>query len=1075
MPVLYLAPWVGYGGSDTGTIDWFKWIDRARYRPSLITTQPSTNERISEVEPYADEVWALPDLMWGNDFPDMILDFIYSRGIRIVHIMNSRIAFNLLPEIKRLPDPPATVVQLHVEEADRSGYVRYVTTRFGTLVDAFSVTSRQLADAVVGYGVPEAKCHVIYTGVDAEEAFSPELVQPIPLAGSARLEILFPARLVEQKDPLLMVEVAASMVEMGVDFRIHVVGDGMLEEALRAAVARRGLEAHVLLHGPSREIARWYAACDVLLMTSLFEGVPYAVYEAMAMGLPIVAPALAGNVELLAEADPPLVKDRSDPRAYAVLLSGLATDAERRAAIGASLRTRALGALSLRQMARNHGALYEELLPTATASVSGAASLPTSHSSAFRTQLRFSSRPVGRPLVSIIIPCFNHGVYLLECLESITRQTYAPLEIIVVDDGSTDPETLRILKGIRERDGVSLVRLERNAGPSAARNAGIAQARGRYFLPLDADNLLLPQAVQRLVEHIEGAGEAVGFIYPNQSFFGNRTDYARAPRYNRHALMSKNYCDTCSLVDREVFDAGLRYDETIGLGHEDWDFVLQMAEAGVVGEPARTATLLTRKAGFTRSDLVDIDPASFESSMRARHADLYAEELAIKARWSPAVSVVSLQPVDTAHACELESAALAQTLRDAELIIRHPQGRRRSGDGPVVRRLHADLAETRAEAAVQGISVARGRIVLLTNGTGLEFLQDRSLMEKLLRAMRTPGVAIALTDLGDSTLLPLTRLPVEDVQSFRPFGIAWSRMWAEAAKVTLAHLSQTDPVADIATLLMRHTLVEWRHLAGGGLPTDRRVGGEAPRLHVAAINLAGCTGSETDDLERKVRVAAEPMLPRRVGGRRSRTWRPPQTLWLYRHLDPRTGERRISLDRSPPPGMGREYRIGAISKAPLQGTVPLYEPDRERVPRPVGEPGSGRLLGYLETAPLPLLDPVFVAETPEGWTTLVSGEDDPLMGHARLVEALGFIEPAPQRPRRAEATPMQTVLAVLAERAVTGAEALRAIDAERERANQLQLRLDRVLASFPARVYRRVKRLPGMARVVAMVLRRPNQ
>ena len=179
VPVLYLAPWVDYGGSDTGTIEWFRWLDRERYRPSLITTQPSPNRRLTAVEPYAAEVWALPDLMPASEFPGFILDFIHSRGVRVVHIMNSRLAYNLLPDLRRLPTPPVTVVQLHVEEPDRSGYVRYVCTRYGNLVDAFTPVSQHLADALVGYEVPRSRCRVIHLGVDAEWTFSPARVRPV--------------------------------------------------------------------------------------------------------------------------------------------------------------------------------------------------------------------------------------------------------------------------------------------------------------------------------------------------------------------------------------------------------------------------------------------------------------------------------------------------------------------------------------------------------------------------------------------------------------------------------------------------------------------------------------------------------------------------------------------------------------------------------------------------------------------------------------------------------------------------------------------------------------------------------
>jgi len=64
IPVLYLAPWVDYGGSDTNTLDWFRWINRSRFSASLMTTQPSSNRRLSGIVPYASEIWALPELIF---------------------------------------------------------------------------------------------------------------------------------------------------------------------------------------------------------------------------------------------------------------------------------------------------------------------------------------------------------------------------------------------------------------------------------------------------------------------------------------------------------------------------------------------------------------------------------------------------------------------------------------------------------------------------------------------------------------------------------------------------------------------------------------------------------------------------------------------------------------------------------------------------------------------------------------------------------------------------------------------------------------------------------------------------
>jgi glycosyltransferase involved in cell wall biosynthesis len=362
LPVLYLAPWVGYGGSDKNTIDWFRWLDRERFAPSLIATQPSPNPLLDQVEPYAEEVWVLPDLMPAEEMPRFIFDFLRSRDVRVIHLMNSRIGFDLLPDLAALPDPPSVVVQMHAEETDRSGYVRYVTTRYGDLVDRFSLSNEHVAAAVREYGIPREKTRVIYTGIDAEGEFSPDLAQPIEELPRDRLQILFAARLVAQKDPLLMVEVAAALRDAEADFQIHVVGEGDLEGQIEERVAALGLTDQVILHPPTAGLLSWYAACDVLLLTSTFEGVPVVIFEAMAMGLPIVTPGLPAIRELLAEGDEGVVLPRESVQGYVEPLAHLARDRDHLATRSREMRARAQELFSVQQMGRDHGALYEELV-----------------------------------------------------------------------------------------------------------------------------------------------------------------------------------------------------------------------------------------------------------------------------------------------------------------------------------------------------------------------------------------------------------------------------------------------------------------------------------------------------------------------------------------------------------------------------------------------------------------------------------------------------------------------------------------------------------------------------------------
>jgi glycosyltransferase involved in cell wall biosynthesis len=1009
-PILYLAPWVDIGGTDKGTIDWFRWIDRGRFQPSLVTTQPSLNRRLSEIVPYADEVWPLPEIMRGEDFPLFILNFIHSRGVRVLHLMNSRLAFDLLPDIKSLPHPPAVVVQLHVEEQDRSGYVRYVTTRYGNLVDAFSVTSRHLEEKIIrDYGMPRGKCHVIYTGVDAAREFSPERVRPLNGLEPDVTHILYPGRLVEQKDPMLMVEVAAALRDTGVPFRIHVIGEGHLESDLQTAVNARGLDRHVLLHGAVTDTPRWFAATDIVLMTSNFEGVPYVVFEAMAMGVPIVAPALPGVIELMDRSCGAAISPRDDAEAYAQALGELATSSDRARELGEEGRSRVRERFSLQEMAAAHCALYEDLLVRTTARTNGAAAAVGADGQP-DANILFHTRPSREsPLVSVIVPCFEQGHYLAQCLDSVHSQTYPNVEVIVVDDASSEQETVELMEKLEHDPDVTVVKLAENMGPSAARNVGLAHARGRYVLPVDADNLLLPDAIKQLVDQLQGAGERIGFVYPNLQYFGNRKDYFEAPAYNLFALLNGNFCDTSSLVDRTMFDAGVRYADDIRLGHEDWDFALQLGARKVYGEPARTRTLLYRKYGFSRSDTVEYGAEAFHSVIKDRHPRLYESLTAIKARWSPALSVVALETVPPEGEARerLEQRIRAQTCSDFEVLTRSDLDWGRSDFGPCMRRLPAGVARSAGEALAHGLSAARGRYVLATRSTGSELFADPTFTEKVLRtfAANQELGAIAFGDAGVEGRFPYRLLRSENGIELEPHSVVWS-IDPEGRRPDLR--ARGDPIAAITRIVCASVPTQWRHIAN---PLSGASATDAATREGYVVALDGHQPARSAEAaERDERLAAPPLLPslpsgslRRIAG--SLTWVPPETQHLCRHCDRATHRRVVTNQRTPPPGYALERDLGTVKLFPFQGTAPL-----EPVEGPEGldyrvgpeaEQGSASALGYVELAPLPMLDPLQLGlHRGTGERMLVCG-DDPLRGEVEPIATLGWIEPFPINPRLA--------------------------------------------------------------------------
>jgi glycosyltransferase involved in cell wall biosynthesis len=1038
VPILYLAPWVDYGGTDSGTIDWFRTIDRKRFAPYLITTQPSANRRLAEVYPYAEEVWALPEFLGGQHMQSFIFDVIHTRGIRLVHVMNARIGFELIADMASLPHPPGVVVQLHVEEHDRSGYVRLVSTRYGNLVDGFSVVSEDLAHAVEDYGVAPEKISVIPLGVDARERFDPARVQPIDGLVSGRFHILHTGRLTAQKDPLLAVEVMRCVVGTHPHALLHFVGEGELEGTVRELVRAEGLGDHVAFHPMSSELDRWYAGCDMVLMTSLFEGVPCVVYEAMAMRTPIVAPALAGNRELMVDTGGILIEPRDDAAAYAAAVSQLIDDPSERERFGREGRERVLHGFTLEAMADAHGRLYEHVLEVAEGRerrcdrASGAAAigeLPTLWAASpalddglgvelrSSASLHFTERPIAvQPPVSAIVPCFNHGRYLRDCVESILAQEYPELEVIVVDDASTEESTLAVLAELESLERVTVLRQPSNRGPSAARNRGIAVARGRYILPVDSDNLLVPGAISSLVGQLQTAGERVGFIYPNCQYFGTRDDYFEPSSYNLFLLLQGNYCDTCSLLDRAIFDAGMRYPEDIVFGHEDWDFALTLAAHGVIGEPARDRTLLYRKHGFTRSDMVEYSNAPFVEEIVGRHRGLFGEGDAnarygrywspavdIKARWAPGLSMLITTPLDLGEDCgrALLAGLNRQTCRDLEVIVESPLSVETGSPIPL-RGLPPGLCESAVARLQEGLRMARGRYVLGVGADIVEMLREAGFVERLLRTMiAAPKLkAIAFTDAGSAGHVPHRLLRSGEVQA-----PAHALLWDSSVEKRLPRALRLEGNAPFESLARAMSVagvqLQWRHAAALG--GSRSEGGVAEWLE------PGVRHREREPHRRRERTKALKAMPaipalqwnavRRWLGLAS--WIPPETMLLCRHREI-GGERRVvRADREPPPGYVLEYELGAAQRFSPPGTVRLVVgPDG--VPR-TERRGSERSeeneeLAHLESAPFPLLVSLERAELPDGSMTLVASERDPVRPAAIRLEHLGYVERYPNEP-----------------------------------------------------------------------------
>ncbi|MBE9009337.1 glycosyltransferase family 2 protein [Pseudanabaenaceae cyanobacterium LEGE 13415] len=196
-------------------------------------------------------------------------------------------------------------------------------------------------------------------------------------------------------------------------------------------------------------------------------------------------------------------------------------------------------------------------------------------------------------LVSVIIPAYNAAAFIGQTLDSVLKQTYQEFEIIVVDDGSRD-RTAEIVESYAKRDRRIRLLKQENSGVAAARNLAIAESKGEYISPIDADDIWYPEKLEKQVRCIEASDETVGLVY-SWSVYLNEAgemigryiaaqDFTAAEGNVFNGLLYFNFLDNAStaLFRRSCIDRVGGYNCNLraqnAQGCEDWDIYIRIAE-----------------------------------------------------------------------------------------------------------------------------------------------------------------------------------------------------------------------------------------------------------------------------------------------------------------------------------------------------------------------------------------------------------------------------------------------------------------------------------------------------------------
>jgi glycosyltransferase involved in cell wall biosynthesis len=238
--------------------------------------------------------------------------------------------------------------------------------------------------------------------------------------------------------------------------------------------------------------------------------------------------------------------------------------------------------------------------------------------------------------LAIVLPVFKHSMLVAEAIESALNQaTDFDYRIVIINDGCPFLETDLTCSSYALAQPNKVIYLKkRNGGLSAARNSGIEYALSQwadlnciYFL--DADNRLHSKALQHGYNVLK-ARDFTGWAYPDIDMFGYPWNSDFSGEYCKLTHLGSNICEAGSMVSRRLLDKGVRFDENMKLGYEDWDFWLSAIEAGESGTHCPSFGFQYRKRAESMLTDSNRDNDEILSYIRRKHAPLYKQNYVLR-------------------------------------------------------------------------------------------------------------------------------------------------------------------------------------------------------------------------------------------------------------------------------------------------------------------------------------------------------------------------------------------------------------------------------------------------------------
>ena len=450
--------------------------------------------------------------------------------------------------------------------------------------DVIAVSKSSRAVLQQYFKLPANKGTVIYNGRPAQY-FTPRRKE---VRARIRAELKLP------ESAVMCLTVARHDADKGFTFQIEAIrrlvadkkigslhfvwaGEGPAQEGIAELVRNNRIQDRVTMLGYRWDVPDLIEAADIFVLPSSSEAFPLCTIEAMAKAVPVIASAVGGIPEQLGEAgklvpNPTVNAEGAIAQLVAALVAWQTKPADR-VAFGVAAHERATAMFREEIMVENTLRVLASALPGNGRSVEP----PPTKPAAVDTDIA--------PTVSVIVPCYKQAEYLTEAVESIIAQTYTDWETIIVNDGSPDNTNVvaQRLIAAHPKRRIRLIH-KSNGGLADARNAGIAAARGKYILPLDADDKIHPEFLAKTAALLDSSPK-IAIAYVDWQYFGAQSDVRQALDYDFAVLCAKENLFTCtSLFRKEAWTAVGGYNRNMTCGLEDWDFWISCGEKGFIGQ-----------------------------------------------------------------------------------------------------------------------------------------------------------------------------------------------------------------------------------------------------------------------------------------------------------------------------------------------------------------------------------------------------------------------------------------------------------------------------------------------------------